>query len=153
MASFPAGDGPDGVAVDGNTVLVTNSAGDTLTRLDADTGKRRGAPVPVGQNPDGVAAADGVAWVASTDDGSVTRVPVGSGGESPTTVEVGAKPEGIALGRQLVWVANSGDRTVSRIDRASPQLVGHADRGGRVADRRGRGRRVGVGHQLATATR
>lgn len=124
VASFPAGNGPDGVAVVGNTVLVTNAAGDTLTRLDADTGKRRGAPIAVGGNPDGVAAADDVAWVANTDDGSVTRVAVGSGGESPSTIEVGAKPEGIALGPQLVWVANSGDRTVSRVDRASPQVVG-----------------------------
>src|SRR5680860_145165 len=124
VANFPAGDGPDGVAVVGNTVLVTNAAGDALTRLDADTGRRRGAPIAVGGNPDGVAAEDGVAWVANTDDGSVTRVALGSGGESPTTVDVGAKPEWIALGRQLVWVANSGDRSVSRIDRASPQIVG-----------------------------
>ena len=130
VASFPAGNGPDGVVVAGNTVLVTNAAGDALTRLDADTGRRRGAPIAVGGNPDGVAAADGVAWVANTDDGSVSRVAVGSGGESPSTIEVGARPEGIALGRQLVWVANSGDRTVSRVDRASPQIVGSAIRVG-----------------------
>ena len=122
IASFPAGKGPDGIAVDGDTVFVTNAAGDTLTRLDAGTGKPIETPVAVGRNPDGVAVADGVAWIVNTDDGTVTQLEVGS--ESPSTVPVGALPEGVALGEQLVWVANTGDGTVSRIDRASPQIVG-----------------------------
>ena len=119
--SFPAGDGPDGIAVDGDTVYVTNAFGDTLTRLDAETGERIGTPVKVGNNPDGVAVADGVAWVVNTDDGTVSRLEEDS--ESPTVASVGSIPEGIALADQLVWVPNRGDGTVSRIDRASAQIV------------------------------
>ena len=122
ISVFPAGNGPDGIAVSGKTVFVTNAAGDTLTRLDADTGRRIGAPVQVGRNPDGVAVDEGVAWVVNTDDGTVSQLKVGS--DSPSTVQVGALPEGVALGEQLVWVANTGDGTVSRVDRASPQVLG-----------------------------
>ena len=124
VAEIPAGDGPDGLAVDGGIVWVANARGDALTPIDATTNKATGDPVPVGHNPDGVAAADGVVWVTNTDDGTVTRIETDKKQGDSTTVSVGAEPEGIALGDRFVWVANSGDATVTRIDRASATVVG-----------------------------
>jgi serine/threonine-protein kinase len=119
--TIPAGDGPDGIAVDGNNVWVSNSRGNTLTRLDAALGSALGDRVAVGTNPDEVEAADGVVWVSNTDDGTVTRFDVGSG--ETTTVAVGAGPEGLSLGGQLLWVANGDSDTVSRVDRAAATLL------------------------------
>ena len=124
VAEIPAGNGPDGLAVDGEIVWVANARADTLTPIDATTNKATGDPVPVGRNPDGVAAADGVVWVTNTDDGSVTRIETERNQGASTTVSVGAQPEGIALADRFVWVANSGDGTVTRIDRASATVVG-----------------------------
>ncbi len=77
VATIPAGKGPDGLAVSGNTVWVANAGGAALTRLDARTNRKTGAPVPVGGNPDSVAVADGSVWVTNTDDGTVTRLNAG----------------------------------------------------------------------------
>ena len=124
VATIPAGDGPDGIAVDGNVVWVSNSRGNTLTRLDPESNEAIGEPVPVGRNPDEVEAADGVVWVANTDDGTVTRLEADPEPGASTVVRVGAGPEGVSLGQQLVWVTNGDSDSVSRIDRASATTVG-----------------------------
>jgi YVTN family beta-propeller protein len=121
VANIPAGDGPDGIDVDGRAVWVSNSRGNTLTRLDA---KRNEATdrVEVGSNPDEVEAAHGVVWVSNTDDGTVTRVVADPQPGEPTAIPVGAGPEGLSLGDQSLWVANGDSDSVSRIDRESATL-------------------------------
>jgi serine/threonine-protein kinase len=121
VTTIPAGDGPDGIAVDGNSVWVSNSRGNTLTRLDADLNSPVGDRIEVGTNPDEVEAADGFVWVSNTGDGTVTRLDTQSG--ETTAVDVGAGPEGLSLGQQLVWVANGDSDSVSRIDRAGATLL------------------------------
>ena len=120
VATIPAGDGPDGVAVAGDVVWVSNSVGNTLTRLDAKANKPLGGPIPVGRNPDEVVAGNGIVWVANTDDGTVTRLE----GDASKEIQVGAGPEGLSLGRQYLWVANGDSDDVSRIDPGSGTVVG-----------------------------
>jgi DNA-binding beta-propeller fold protein YncE len=124
VATIRAGNGPDGIAVDGNTVWVSNSRGDELRRIDAEIG-RVGEPVPVGQNPDEVEAEDGVVWVSNTDDGTVTRVETNPEGDPvvTATTPVGLGPEGLSLGPQLVWVANGDSDSVTRLDRANGNVL------------------------------
>ncbi len=124
VATIPAGNGPDGVAVGGRTVWVSNSDGAALTRLDSERNRPIGEPVPVGRNPDEVEVADGVVWVANTDDGTVTRLEADPQPGAQRTIPVGSGPEGLSLGKQLLWVANGGSDSVSRIDRASATTVG-----------------------------
>ena len=116
--SISAGDGPDGIAVDGKRVWVSNSRGNALVRLDTDTNEPVGEPIPVGLNPDEVEARNGVVWVANTDDGTVTRLDVDDLG-APKAFSVGAGPEGLSLGKRFLWVANGDSDSVSRIDLAS----------------------------------
>jgi DNA-binding beta-propeller fold protein YncE len=120
VATIPAGDGPDGVAVAGKTVFVSNSVGNALTRIDAKANAPIGDPIPVGRNPDEVVAASGVVWIANTDDGTVTRLE----GDAKDEIPVGAGPEGLSLGDQFLWVANGDSDNVSRIDPASGTPVG-----------------------------
>ena len=120
VATIPAGDGPDGIAVAGDVVWVSNSVGNTLTRLDATANKPLGAQIPVGRNPDEVVAANGIVWVANTDDGTVTRLE----GDVSKEIQVGAGPEGLSLGRQFLWVANGDSDSVTRIDPGSGTAVG-----------------------------
>jgi YVTN family beta-propeller protein len=117
--SIPAGDGPDGIAVDGTTVWVSNSNGNELRQISTASNKQTGTPVTVGANPDEVEAEGGVVWVANTDGGSVTRVESGE----TKTFTVGAGPEGLSLGKQFLWVANGDSDSVSRIDRSSGAVL------------------------------
>jgi serine/threonine protein kinase/DNA-binding beta-propeller fold protein YncE len=120
VATIPAGDGPDGIAVAGSVVYVSNAVGNALTRLDTTTNEPKGDPIPVGRNPDEVVAANGVVWVANTDDGTVSRLE----GDSQKEITVGAGPEGLSLGKQFLWVANGDSDSVTRIDPASGTVVG-----------------------------
>jgi YVTN family beta-propeller protein len=125
-ASIEVGKGPDDLTVDdAGSVWVTNARDDTLTRIDADSGKVIGDPIPAGDDPDGVVAEKGAVWVASAKGDEVLRFEAGEDATVPGgTIPVGDLPEGISLGRQLVWVANIRAGTVNRIDRASPAVVG-----------------------------
>jgi serine/threonine protein kinase/DNA-binding beta-propeller fold protein YncE len=110
--AIPAGEGPDGIAVDGNRVWVSNSRGNALVRIDTDTDEPLGDAIPVGSNPDEVEAREGVVWVANTGDGTVTRLEGGATKE----FAVGQGPEGLSLGKSSLWVANGDSDTVTRID-------------------------------------
>jgi serine/threonine protein kinase/DNA-binding beta-propeller fold protein YncE len=123
VETINAGNGPDGIAVEGNTVWVSNSRGNVLRRLNARSNRQIGEPVPVGANPDEVEVEDGVVWVSNTDDGTVTRLEADPEPVVTATVQVGLGPEGLSLGQQLVWVANGDSDSVSRIDRASGELL------------------------------
>ncbi len=124
-ATIRVGDGPDGVAADGDFVLVANAKDGTATLVEAKTGEVAGRPVEAGENPDSVAGAKGVFWVTATDEGEVHRIETESGAAvGAGTAPVGGAPEGVALSDQMVWVANADDGTVSRVDRASATPVG-----------------------------
>ncbi|HYN50277.1 MAG TPA: serine/threonine-protein kinase, partial [Thermoleophilaceae bacterium] len=129
VATIPAGDGPDGIAVDGNTVWVSNSRGNTLTQLDTETNKPTGERVPVGENPDQVVAEGGVVWVANTDSGTVTRLDAAPERDTPAEIAVGAGPEGLSLGAKFLWVANGDSDSVTRIDRDSATVDSTIDVG------------------------
>jgi DNA-binding beta-propeller fold protein YncE len=119
VETIPAGDGPDGIAVDGTTVWVSNSRGGTLTRLSTKTNRQIGERIPVGANPDEVEASNGVVWVANTDGDTVTRW---QGGDQ-RDFSVGAGPEGLSLGDGFLWVANGDGDSVTRIDLGSGAVL------------------------------
>jgi serine/threonine-protein kinase len=55
-------------------VWVTNHDDNTVTRIDATTGRVIGAPVTVGEKPLGIAAGAGAIWVANYGSDTVTRI-------------------------------------------------------------------------------
>jgi DNA-binding beta-propeller fold protein YncE len=125
-ATVKVGGGPDGMAVDGGFLWVSDQDENVLRRVDTATNERVGAPIPVGQNPDGVAAEDGTVWVASLDAGTVTRLETSGDGTvtNTSTINLDGQPEGVALGKQLVWVTTGPTGAVARLDRASPTVLG-----------------------------
>ncbi len=125
VASIPAGEGPDGIAVtDDGIVFVTDATAGTFSRIDPKTNKTIGEPLDVGKAPDGVAGAKKVTWIASSGDDRVRRIESDPDPVVIGTIPVGKEPNGISLGKQLVWVTNTGDDSVNRIDRASATVVG-----------------------------
>jgi YVTN family beta-propeller protein len=125
-ATIPVGGSPDGMAVDGGLIWVTDQKKSVVRRVDTSTNKRSGPAIPVGRNPDGVAVEDGIVWVASLDAGTLTRLEASDDGSVTRTgtVSLEGKPEGVSLGKQLVWVTTGPRGAVARIDRAGATPVG-----------------------------
>jgi ABC-type transport system substrate-binding protein/DNA-binding SARP family transcriptional activator len=106
---------PEGIAVAGNRVWVTSSAGQLL--LVDPNGNRVTQSYPIGNGPQGVAVGSGSVWVANGPDGTVSRFDPGTG--RVQKIPVGGSPSGLAYGAGSAWVANGLDGTVSRIDPTS----------------------------------
>jgi YVTN family beta-propeller protein len=125
-ATITVGGSPDGMAVDGDLLWVTDQEKNVVRRVDTATNDPVGRPIPVGSNPDGVAAEDGIVWVASLDAGTLTRLQLSDDGSIARrgTVDLEGQPEGVSLGKQLVWVTTGPRGAVARIDRASATAVG-----------------------------
>jgi YVTN family beta-propeller protein len=68
------GDGPKEVALGLGAAWVANTDSNTVTRIDARSGKIVGAPIPTGKTPVGIAVGDGAVWVANNRDDTVTRI-------------------------------------------------------------------------------
>jgi DNA-binding beta-propeller fold protein YncE len=118
------GAAPDGIAIDGDRMWVTDQERNVVWPVDTSTGDV-GDPSEVGTDPDGVAAANETLWVANVDDSSVTRLELSADGAVTGSQDLVVKPagvtrpEGLALSEQWVWVTAGRTGDVARIDRAS----------------------------------
>jgi serine/threonine-protein kinase len=117
---IPVGATPLFLTAEDDFVYVSNSGDDTVTIVDARSGRPAGAPVPVGKDPRGISANGGVAWVANHGSDTVSRI---ESGQVTRTVRVGRNPVGIAARKDAIWTANEGDDTVSRIDASSGRVT------------------------------
>jgi YVTN family beta-propeller protein len=95
--------GPDAVAVAEGTVWVANQLDDSVTRVDARSG-RVGPTIDVGHEPVALAASKGLVWVANRLDGTVSRINAKTN-QVAATVAVGDAAEDVAVGAGAVWVA------------------------------------------------
>ncbi|MGH2463386.1 MAG: hypothetical protein ACRDFZ_07190, partial [Candidatus Limnocylindria bacterium] len=115
------GQEPVAVAAGADTVWISNSVSQTLSRLSmllqtADS-------IPLDFTPGALALDDeaDVLWVVDTSADAVVRYDIRS--RDQASVSVGSRPTAIAIGADAVWVANSGDGTVSRIDPTTNEVV------------------------------
>jgi streptogramin lyase/predicted Ser/Thr protein kinase len=122
--TFPVGDSPTGVALVDGSAWVANTGDETVTRLDARTGRRQAPPIPVGEDPRAVAASAGAVWVGNFGDGTVSRVDTRTNRAAPP-IPVGAAPTDIVVGPGRIWVATEGDR-VHSLDPATGRPLGPA---------------------------
>ena len=134
-----AGDDPDGLLVEGDSLWVASSADRTLLHLDARTGLPiSGDAISVDAGAGGLIHAQGSLWVANKSALSVTRVDPRSG-RVLATIPVGDGPSSLAATRDAIWTSNEYDGTVSRIDpatnRAHTYAMGASPRGLAVAGR------------------
>ena len=80
--AYPLPFGPDAVAVAEGTVWVANQLDDSVTRIDARSG-RVGRTIEVGHEPVALAASKGLVWVANRLDGTVSRIDARRTGSPP----------------------------------------------------------------------
>jgi DNA-binding beta-propeller fold protein YncE/predicted Ser/Thr protein kinase len=110
-APIRVGDAPSGVAATADAVWVANTGDETVTRIDARTGRRQAPPIPVGEDPRAIAATEGAVWVGNFGDGTVSRIDARTNRPAPP-IPVGAGPTDIVAGAGRVWVATEDDQVV-----------------------------------------
>ena len=139
------GSQPSAVAVGDGAAWVANLGDDTVTHLDARTGKRLGPPIEVGSQPAGISIGAGAVWVANSAGNSVSRIDPGAGRVTATIGGVGQGPADVSTGLGYVWVANSRDGTLARIDPAQQQARRETPSGGQRPHRRHHRLRLDLG--------
>jgi YVTN family beta-propeller protein len=107
--TFPVGDSPAGVTVVDGSAWVANSGSETVSRIDARTGRRQSPPIPVGEDPRAIAASAGAVWVGNFGDATVSRIDTRTN-RAARPIPVGAAPTDIAIAAGRAWVATEGDR-------------------------------------------
>src|SRR5690242_14544692 len=121
VQTVPAGDGPDGLLVDGDSLWVANGADGTVSHLDASSG----GPVNSARADAGAAGllrADGSLWVANQSASSVTKIDPQTG-LARATIPVRDGPSSLALVHGAIWASNEYDGTISRIDPSTNRVV------------------------------
>lgn len=112
---------PDQMAVDGTSLWITNWQHNSVSRVDARTGKALGtvtggpAPTAGEQGVAAVAAGEGSVWVVRGDTDTVYRVNPKSG-HVQAAIQVGLTPTSATFGEGSLWVTNLQGNSVSRID-------------------------------------
>jgi YVTN family beta-propeller protein len=112
-AAVQVGQRPTALAEGFGSVWVTNSAEDSVSRIDARS-HNNSVPIPVGASPAGVAVGAGAVWVANSEDATVSRIDPAT--SRTITIPVRPGPTGIVFAFGSVWVTNALDASVSRID-------------------------------------
>jgi YVTN family beta-propeller protein len=125
VAVIRVGVGPNAIASGYGSIWVADVTADTLSRIDAATGKVTAA-IPLASAPAGIAAGAGAIWVISQETGELLRVDP-AGNRSSRAIPVGQSPVGVTVGAGSVWIADAGG-TVWRFDprtgRGRPIRVG-----------------------------
>ncbi|MBV8279269.1 MAG: hypothetical protein JO170_28955 [Verrucomicrobia bacterium] len=73
LGTFAVGAGPAGIAFDGTNIWVTNSVGNSVTKLRASDGAALGT-FAVGSSPLGISFDGANVWVAIHGDGAVSKL-------------------------------------------------------------------------------
>jgi len=120
--------GPDGLAKDGKSLVVSSFDNGLVARFDPAVGKIV-EQVGVGGNPTAIAVGDqGGIWAAIFNTGELVRI-------DPATftisdrIPVGAGPVGIALSPGTVWVANHDEGTIAEVSIAERKVISTIDVG------------------------
>ena len=119
---------PDQMAVDGPSLWITNWEHNSVSQVDAGSGRPMGtvtggpAPVPGEQGVAAVAVGSGSVWIVRGDRDTVYRVDP-KNGRLQAVIHVGATPTSAAFGEGSLWVANLDGNSVSRIDPATNRVT------------------------------
>ena len=122
VATVPAGDGPDGLIVDGDSLWVANGADGTVSHLDARTGDPVSSAARADAGAAGLLHTDGAVWVANQSASSVSQIDPQTG-LVRATIPVRDGPGSLALAHDAIWASNEYNGTISRIDPKAKRVV------------------------------
>jgi YVTN family beta-propeller protein len=123
-----------GIAVDGDSVWVANTDGDSLSRIDSLTGRVVTRRIPVGESPWAIGVGERYVWVANNEDGTLSRVDPVTGREVMPRLPVGGGPNGLALADGSVWVTDFEGGEVVRLNEDTGEIIARISAGSGLSD-------------------
>ena len=121
--TYNAGSKPETLAFDGANVWIANYNANTVTVLNAATGKPatlsgNSNPISVGSGsgPFGIAFDGTNMWVCNYNVNTVSEINASTGAVVNPAITVGTNPDCVAFDGANIWVGNYSDGTVSEID-------------------------------------
>jgi len=121
---FAVGTEPEGMAFDGANIWVANLVSDTVTELQASTGKVLGTFFLGGETePMGVAFDGANIWTANYGANNVTKLRA-STGKVLGTFAVGGQPFGMAFDGANIWVSNYTSNNVTKLQASTGKVLG-----------------------------
>jgi peptide/nickel transport system substrate-binding protein len=121
-AAVPVGRRPTAVAGGFGNVWVTNSATDSVSRIDPEQDVSAEINLDPGSSPSGVAAGAGGVWVANSGDSAVSRIDPATS-RVVANIRVRPGPTGIVVAFGSVWVTNALDASVTEINPNTNKVV------------------------------
>ncbi len=115
---IPVDGSPGALAVGGGAVWAADVPGDTLTRIDPDTGARTQAIDLGGALISAITYDHGTVWAADTSDRTLIGVDATTGTVS-RTFELLVKPSAVAIGGGGIWIADYDGGVVTEIAAAT----------------------------------
>jgi YVTN family beta-propeller protein len=109
------GSPPLRIAAGANTVWVTSERDGTLTRLDPETGEKKGRPIELDRGVAGVAVGGKWIWATNPRRGELLRLDPRDG-QLLKTIRVKGEPGPIALGGGRVWLADEGGKGITAVN-------------------------------------
>ena len=118
------GAAPTAVTISDGAVWVVRNQGDTVVRIDPQSGKVVDEPIPAGKGALSAAAADGAVWVTNMFENTVTRIDSRSNRVVGKPIPVGDRPMAIAAGegsgRPSTRATEPSRASMPRRERCSP---------------------------------
>jgi YVTN family beta-propeller protein len=122
LGTFAAGNDPRGIALEGDSIWVTDLGDNTVRKLRASDGSPLGL-YRVGRQPAGIAFDGANIWVAISGSNKVSKLRA-SEGTALAEVEVGASPVAVAFDEANIWVANSRSNSVTKVNARTNSVLG-----------------------------
>ena len=113
LATTPVPGGIGDVAAEPDSVWIANASEQTLTRLDAETGRTE--RVPVSSEPGQLAAGDGAIWMNPAGTASVVRIDPATGQETGEPVRLSSAPAALAVTPAFLYSIAAGAGQLERV--------------------------------------
>lgn len=142
-----------GLAVGAGSIWVAmGTEGDGVARIDPETGDQSSVRLLESSYPEGVAFGEGSVWATSGNRGTLTRIDPESLKVVGEPLVLGGVGPGLDVGAGGVWIPHGLDNTVSYVKRGR-RVKATPRRGGKIDERAGTYRGVGLGDAPDTVTR
>jgi len=120
-STIRVGDGPRGIAADGDAVWVANFDGNSVTRVDAESEETKS--INAGRAPLSVAVGGDTVWVAGAFS-TLTRLRTSDGSQVGDPISLDNDPSGVATTADSVWLTNGLSNTLTEVDARDARVEG-----------------------------
>ena len=120
LGTIKVGRQPNGVGIQSGIVWVANQQDNSVSRIDANTGRVVGPAIDLGQSPLYLTTGFGAVWLDRGSTHTIAKIDAQSSAVSPDAISDAGYAE---VGQGGLWVFNGDPSTIRRVDPASGTTI------------------------------